>query len=167
MTGTDPYADVWTLVDRGRTPATVRIALILMVLGALAALVGVIITLTNIHHIRSLFEATVPKLEPDKVDSATMVSVIQQVVFNVIRAAVWIGLAYFVRQGRGWARVVATIIAVIGIALTLRGVGGTDDVAPMVVGWVQIVCGALAVILIWLPPSMTWFRPRQVVGFDS
>ena len=167
MTEADPYAGVWAPVDRGPTPTTVRIALVLMLLGALAALVGVVVTLTSIDHIRGLFEATVPKLDPDEVRGATMVSVIQQVVFNVVRAAVWVVLAVFVRQGRGWARVVATLVAVLGIALTLRGIGGGEDLAPMVVGWVQIACGALAVILIWLPPSMAWFRPRQVVGFTD
>lgn len=167
MTGSDPYAGVWTPQDRGPVPSTVRLAVLLMFVGALAALVGVVVTLTNIDHIRELFENTVPKMDPDKVDNATTFAVIEQVVLNVLRATVWVLLALFVRQGRQWARIVSTLVAVLGVALTLRGVGGTEEIGAMIAGWGQIGCGVVAVILIWLPPSMAWFRPRQVVGFAA
>ena len=167
MTGSDPYAGVWTPQDRGPIPTTVRVAVLIMFVGALAALVGIVVTLTNIDHIRQLFEDTVPKMTPDKVDSATTFAIVEQIVLNVLRAAVWVVLALFVRQGRQWARVVSTLVAVLGILLILRGIGGTDEIGATIAGWGQVVCGVLAVILIWLPPSMPWFRPRQVVGFDT
>jgi hypothetical protein len=167
MTGADPYAGVWEPQDRGPVPGTVRIAIVLMFVGALAALVGIIVTLTNVDHIRELFENTVPKMEPDKVDNATTFAIVEQIVLNVLRAAIWVGLALFVRQGRHWARIVSTLVAAVGVLLMLRGIGGTDEVGAMIAGWGQVVCGVLAVVLIWLPPSMDWFRPRQVVGFAA
>jgi hypothetical protein len=166
MTGSDAYADVWTPQDRGPVPGTVRIAVLLMFLGALAALVGIVVTITNIDHIRQLFENTSPKMTPDKAASATTFAVVEQVVLNVLRAAIWVVLALFVRQGRQWARVVSTLLAVLGVLLMLRGVG-PDELGAMISGWGQVACGVLAVILIWLPPSMHWFRPRQVVGFGA
>lgn len=167
MTGSDPYAGVWTPMDRGPVPSTVRIAVLLMFVGALAALVGIVVTLTNADHIRQLFEDTVPKMTPDKIDNATTFAIVQQIVLNVLRAAVWVVLALFVRQGRQWARIVSTLVAVLGVVLILRGIGGTDEVGAMIAGWGQVVCGVVAVVLIWLPPSMPWFRPRQVVGFGA
>jgi hypothetical protein len=166
MTGPDPYAGVWTPQDRGPVPSTVRIAVLLMFLGALAALVGIVVTLTNIDEIRQLFEDTVPKMTPDKVDHATTFAVVEQIVLNVLRAALWVVLALFVRQGRQWARVVSTLLALIGLGLMLRGIG-PDELGAMISGWGQVACGVIAVILIWLPPSMHWFRPRQVVGFGA
>jgi hypothetical protein len=166
MTGSDPYAAVWTPEDRGPLPSTVRVAVLLMFVGALAALVGIVVTLTNVDHIRQLFEDAVPKMSPDKVDHATMFAIVQQIVLNVLRAAFWVVLALFVRQGRQWARVISTLVAVVGLLLTLRGVGG-DEVAAMISGWAQVGCGVVAVVLIWLPTSMSWFRPRQVVGFGA
>jgi hypothetical protein len=167
MSGSDSYAGVWTLDDRGPVPSTVRIAVLLMFVGALAALVGIVVTLANADHIRQLFEDTVPKMTPDKVDNATTFAIVQQIVLNVLRAALWVVLALFVRQGRQWARVVSTLVTVLGVLLILRGIGEVDEVGTLIAGWAQIACGVLAVILIWLPPSMPWFRPRQVVGFDA
>lgn len=167
MTGSDPYAGVWTLQDRGPVPSTVRLAVALMFVGALAALVGIVVTLTNMDHIRELFENTVPKMEPDKIDNATTFAIVEQVVLNVVRAAIWVVLALFVRQGRQWARIVSTLVAVLGVALILRNIGETEEIGAMIAAWGQVVCGVLAVVLIWLPPSMRWFRPRQVVGFAA
>ena len=167
MTGSDPYAGVWEPQDRGPVPNTVRLAVALMFVGAAAALVGIVVTLTNMDHIRELFENTVPKMEPDKIDNATTFAIIQQIVLNVLRAAIWVVLALYVRQGRQWARIVSTLVALLGVGLILRGVGGTEELGANIAGWGQIVCGVLAVVLIWLPPSMAWFRPRQVVGFAA
>jgi drug/metabolite transporter (DMT)-like permease len=167
MTGSDPYAGAWTVRDRGPLPNTLRIAVLLMFVGALAALVGVVVTLTNTDHIRQLFEDTVPKMTPDKIDSATTFAIVQQIVLNVIRAAIWVVLAIFVRQGKQWARILSTLVTIVGVALILRGIGETDELGSAIAGWGQVVCGVLAVILIWLPQSMPWFRPREVVGFDT
>jgi len=167
MTGTDPYAGVWTLQDRGSAPNTVRLAVLLMFIGALAALVGIVVTLTNMDHIRELFENTVPKMEPDKIANATTVAIVEQIVLNALRAAIWVVLAIFVLQGRQWARVVSTLVALLGVGLILRTIGETQEIEALLAGWGQVVCGVLAVVLIWLPPSMRWFRPHQVVGFAA
>lgn len=166
MTGPNPYSGVWTPQDRGPIPTLVRVAVLLMFLGAVAALVGIVVTLTNIDHIHQLFEDTVPKMTPDKVDHATTFTVVEQIVISVLRAAFWVVLALFVHQGRQWARVVSTLVALLGVLLMLRGIG-PDEVGAMISGWGQVACGVVAVILIWLPASMDWFRPRQVVGFDG
>lgn len=61
-------------------------------------------------------------------------------------AIVFVLFALFMRSGRNWARIVLTILTILSL-LNIFSIAGLT----------QLVASAIALILLWLPASRTWF----------
>jgi len=74
------------------------------------------------------------------------------VVFAIIGAALYLLVAFFVRKGKNWARILGTVFA----ALSVLGLFGIPSFAT-----VGTVLGIVAIVLLYLPAAAPYFRKQQ------
>ena len=74
------------------------------------------------------------------------------VVFALIGAALYLLVAFFVRKGKNWARILGTVFA----ALSVLGLFG-----PPSIGTLGTLLGIAAVVLLYLPAAAPYFRGQQ------
>ncbi|MEZ2388442.1 hypothetical protein AB6813_02625 [bacterium RCC_150] len=84
-------------------------------------------------------------------NSLINVLVTMMVIFSVIFAGLYALVAFNVRKGKNWARILGTVFAVISLlGLTQLGIGT-----------VTILLGVAAIVLLYLPGSAPYFRKAQ------
>ncbi|MCP9001133.1 hypothetical protein NFC73_15580 [Pseudarthrobacter sp. RMG13] len=74
------------------------------------------------------------------------------VVFAIIGAGLYALVAFFVRKGKNWARILGTVFA----ALSIFGLFG-----PPSLGTVGTLAGIAAIVLLYLPAAAPYFRKQQ------
>jgi hypothetical protein len=74
------------------------------------------------------------------------------VVFAIIGAGLYLLVAFFVRKGKNWARILGTVFA----ALSVFGLFGVPTLAT-----VGTLLGIAAIVLLYLPASAPYFRKQQ------
>jgi hypothetical protein len=74
------------------------------------------------------------------------------VVFAIIGAGLYLLVAFFVRKGKNWARILGTVFA----ALSIFGLFG-----PPTIGTLGTLLGIAAIVLLYLPTAAPYFRKQQ------
>lgn len=74
------------------------------------------------------------------------------VVFAIIGAALYALVAFFIRKGKNWARVLGTVFA----ALSIFGLFGVPSFATL-----GTLAGIVAIVLLYLPSAAPYFRSQQ------
>ncbi|UTT68938.1 hypothetical protein NMQ03_17235 [Arthrobacter sp. DNA4] len=74
------------------------------------------------------------------------------VVFGIIGAALYLLVAFFIRKGKNWARILGTVFA----ALSVLGLFGIPSLAT-----IGTVLGIAAIVLLYLPAAAPYFRKQQ------
>lgn len=77
------------------------------------------------------------------------------VVFAIISAGLYALVAFFVRKGKNWARILGTVFA----ALSVFGLFGVPSFATL-----GTVAGIAAIVLLYLPGAAPYFRKQQAFG---
>jgi len=77
------------------------------------------------------------------------------VVIALIGAGLYALVAFFVRKGRNWARILGTVFA----ALSIVGLFGMPSI-----GTLGTLAGIAAIVLLYLPASAPYFRKQQAFG---
>ncbi|MFH5878607.1 hypothetical protein [Arthrobacter sp. NA-172] len=87
------------------------------------------------------------------VDTASVIGVIVtvMVIFSVIFAGLYALVAFKVRKGKNWARILGTVFAAISL-LGLTQIG---------MGTITILLGIAAMVMLYLPASAPYFRKAQ------
>ena len=150
-----------------------------MIAGALVTIASTVVSVWLVDHLTVLVErelAADPTLDASFVEGFTSVFEAGMVVFFVLVAVVtvpvWLWMAWKNGQGRAWARVTATCLGALGIAgMISSGAMSAVDyaagelplpstgllVALGLVSVANVLVSALAVVLLWLKPSNTYF----------
>lgn len=142
-------------------PASIRRAVRLMLVGAALSLVGTLVVLTQVDTIRDTIEEDDPSLTASEVDTVVDVTVGATVVAGVIGVGLWLWMAQKNGQGRSWARVVATVLAVLNIVTTLVGVAGGGAAASLGFSLVSIVLAGAILYLLYRPESTRFYELRS------
>ncbi|TLM72388.1 hypothetical protein [Pseudarthrobacter sp. NamB4] len=74
------------------------------------------------------------------------------VVFAIIGLALYLLVAFFVRKGKNWARILGTVFA----ALSVLGLFGPPSIATL-----GTLLGIAAIVLLYLPAAAPYFRRQQ------
>ncbi|WP_050053883.1 heme-copper oxidase family protein [Pseudarthrobacter siccitolerans] len=74
------------------------------------------------------------------------------VVFAIIGAGLYLLVAFFIRKGKNWARILGTVFA----ALSIFGLFGVPSL-----GTLGTLLGIAAIVLLYLPASAPYFRKPQ------
>ena len=95
-------------------PPAIATAVKLMYAGAVLSLIGLIVTLLSLSSLKVELRHEIAKSNPDfttqDLDSLYQVTVGVAVFFGLVGTALWLWMAWKNGQGRGWARVVATVL---------------------------------------------------------
>ncbi|MFZ3453706.1 hypothetical protein [Arthrobacter sp. 7Tela_A1] len=91
-------------------------------------------------------------------DAIISITIVTTIFFAVISIAISLLVALFIRKGHNWARIVATVFAVLGlINLTGAGAGGLVAVTTIL----GVLLPVAAVILLWMKPSTEFFNASK------
>lgn len=155
-------------------PSTVQNAFYLMISGAVLAVIGGVITISETNTIRSQVESRNPAFSTSQVDTTVNVAVGAAVVGIVIYAGLWIWMAFANRAGKNYARITGTVFFGISTLFTLIGLAASAgssvssvkvngfSVVISVLGW---LVGLATVILLWNKQSSPYFKPEQAYGY--
>lgn len=161
-----------------KRPQAVRLAVLLMLVGAAVAVFEMIVLAQNMHELLTRFFAGIaPKPRPldepvvvypwwgISLDTLTnlMTAVIVALALTVVACCLW--LAWMTSQRRNWARILATVLGV-GFAIgwiTLLTAGSMLDVfefspAGTFTVIVPLLVAVPTVILLWTPSSDAFFE---------
>ena len=152
-------------------PKPLDMAVKLMYLGAALTLIGLVYSAFNTGRVRDAIVKSNDKktgsahLSASAVDTAAHILVIVSIVIGVVTMLIWIAMAILNRQGRNWARIVATVLFGLSavsflytvIAVASQG-GGSLSV---VVSVLNFLIGLAAVVLMWRKESSAYYHRRD------
>jgi hypothetical protein len=154
--------------DDSDVPGTVRKAVRLMLYGgALTALVGVFLVIATIADKNALTDSSGKRLTSGELTG----SVVYTLIIYLLQVAVWVLMARMNRAGRGWARWVATALAVLSTIdawSIVNGLRGGETITVLQIVFIVVtlalwIIGASSAILLWRSESSTYIKSRAGV----
>jgi hypothetical protein len=152
--------------DDSDIPGSVRKAVRLMLSGgAVTFVIGVFLVIATVANKNALTDSSGKKISSGELTG----SLVYTLVIYLILVAAWVLMARLNRAGRGWARIVASALAIIStidaysIINGLRG-GQSVTVTDIVyiVGTLAVwIIGVLAVAMLWRTESGAYFKARS------
>jgi hypothetical protein len=157
-----PYPTSGVSIERREpAPSSVLNAVKLMYAGAAITTVAIIVSLLTIDSTRR----AVRKANDHSTLSAHQITqlanfvIVAGIVSSVIAIGLWLWMAWKTGQGRGWARILSSVL--FGLCtldqLSLLKSGVAIGTIFEVVTW---LVGLGAIILLWLSSSSEYFRPQ-------
>lgn len=154
-------------------PSSVSLAEKLMYGGAVITLISGLLSLFGDQDamretLREALEAEGQALSPADLDAAVQLGLVTGIIVAVVGAVLWALMGWLNGKGIGWARIVATILGVLGVLVTLLGLVGSALVPGAAAGGalstvLSILTGIIAlavVVLLWRPDSSAFFAAR-------
>lgn len=144
-------------------PKQVVTATRLMYVGVLLALIGVLVNALSKPAIVSALERTNASRSPgdrlsgDQLQQAAGVTYTGFLVMSAVAVALWLVMAVTNSRGQGWARIVATVLAVMNLLLTI-GMTTRGTPAAAIAEAPTVLVGAAVIWLLWQPASSTFFE---------
>lgn len=140
----------------GGVPQLVNISFWLLIASGIIFVISVLTGLTQLDDpaFRRTFEQQMQTSGASGVTYEDIKSVIAGtlVVFAIIGAGLYLLVAFFIRKGRNWARILGTVFA----ALSVLGLFGVPTFATL-----GTVLGIAAIVLLYLPAAAPYFRKQQ------
>ncbi|PSK99191.1 hypothetical protein CLV30_11893 [Haloactinopolyspora alba] len=144
-------------VSAPEPPPSILNAVKLMYVGAALSLVGVLFAALSTGSIRDAVEESDPNLTESEIDAAANLAIGVAVVVSLLGVALWLWMAVKNKQGRSWARVVATVLGGLNIVFTLFSLGNTAGL-NLVVNLVTVVLAAVILWFLYRPESTEYYR---------
>lgn len=145
--------------SRPPIPPSVTRAVQIMYAGAAASLIGIIIDMTTLSSTKTEIRNHNPGLTATQLDNAEHVAIGIFIVSGLLGAALWFWMAQSCKAGKGWARIVSTVLFAID---TVNVVAGASAVpgggAARIYGIVVWLIGLAAIILLWQRASSAYFK---------
>ena len=140
-------------------PKQVDLGFWLLIAAAVVSAISIPVTLSwmNSDNFRnSLVETSAVAISASELDAIIAFSTALSIFFAVVSIAVAVLVALFVRKGYNWARIVATVFAVLGLfGLANLTTAGSLMAVLTVLG---ILLPVAAVIMLWMKPSTEYFN---------
>lgn len=149
-----------SLQESPEPPQSILNAVRLMYVGAGLSLLGLLFTLASTDSIRDAVEDSDTGLSASEVDAAVNLAIGVGVVVALLGVALWLWMAAKNKQGRSWARTVATILGGLNILFTLFSVLGGNAAGLSLI--VNVVTIALAAVILWF-----LYRPESSEYYAS
>lgn len=154
-------------------PGSVSLAEKLMYAGAAVTLIGGLLSLFTDQDAlresaRDSLEAAGQAVDDASLDAYLQLGMVTGIIFAVIGAALWALMGWLNGKGIGWARIVATVLGVLGVLITVVGLFGSALVPGAMAGGalsmvLSVLTGIIAlavVVLLWRPDASAFFAAR-------
>jgi hypothetical protein len=147
-------------------PSSVRTAVLLMRVGAVVSLLSLVATLLTLSSLKSQIRdqlvSSDRQVSDSMVDAAYGTAIVFSVVLALIGVGLWLWMAWKNGQGRGWARIVATVLGGLNVLLTLISVvSGNATTLALVLSLVNLVLAVVILVLLWKKESSAFFASRR------
>ncbi|MFJ4209690.1 hypothetical protein ACIPY2_14655 [Paenarthrobacter sp. NPDC089675] len=143
-----------------RVPQLVNISFWMILAAGVLTLIGIPLTIALLNSsegqamIQQALDGQGSRSSDISVSSIVGVAITFVVIISLIMAGLYALVAFKVRQGKNWARILGTVLAAISL-LGLSQIG---------VGTITILLGVAAIVLLYLPASAPYFRKQQAFG---
>ena len=142
--------------DRGPAPASVQNAVRLIWASVALSVLGAVLSFVMLDDlIDTVLEGT-NELTRDQARVGIIGSVVVGVVIGVALAAL---LAVFIGRGANWARIVWTVLAVLGLVFSLPAIGNQPPIA-LVQQLVGLALTVAILVLLYRPESNRYFTKK-------
>jgi hypothetical protein len=144
-------------------PQSIQRAVLLMRVGAALSVLSILVTLLTRDSLRTQVTSTLRKsntaLTADQIDSAVSIGLITAVVVGLISVGLWLWMASANGKGRGWARIVATVLGVLSVLSLLTSlVQGQLTTLNLVVSLISVVVAVVILVLLWRRESSAYYE---------
>lgn len=142
-------------------------------LSVVSAVLGLAEIGSTIDRTRAQLEVKNPGIwNQDHVNELVHIAVASAIIAAVVDVLLWLWMAWKIRAGRHWARVLSTVffgIAAVGQltggVVTFAGAGDSSarissTVPQLIVGWISILVGLYAMVMFWHKSNAHFFRPQ-------
>lgn len=133
--------------------------------GALLQLLGIPLILTTGDELRSemekQFRETGESVDQGTIDGFVNIFLGVSAVFGLIFVGLWLLIALFTGKGKGWARIVGSVLFGIYVVMTLSSLVGASADLSLVVNLLGLVAGAVATFFLWQKDSTAWFQAHK------
>jgi len=124
------------------------------------SLVNIVVTLLTVDSIKEQVRTASPTRDQSMVDTAAGLTIGVAVVFGIIGIGVWILLAFTVRAGKNWARIVTFVFAVLGLLSGLASFARPSSVFSHLLLLVAVAIDIALIVLLTRGPSAEFFRRK-------
>lgn len=150
--------------DRQGRPATeppqaIKTAVTIVWAVLALALLSTILTFVYLDELVSA--AAGPDLTSAQESAARTGAIVGSIVGFLLFGALWAILAIFLRKGANWARIVLTILAVLGLVFGAFGLLAGQPATLLVLGVVQLALYAALVYFMWRRESTAYINAPQ------
>ncbi|WP_151524764.1 hypothetical protein [Serinicoccus kebangsaanensis] len=155
-------------------PGPVGLAEKLMYAGGAISLIGALLSLTGNQdavrqQVQEQLESMGQEATPEAVDSAVALGTTFGLVFGVIFAGLWFLIGFFNGKGKGWARIVATILGALNVISFVVGLAGTSmmpgatggGALNLIVSLISAAIAAAVIFLLWRKESSAYFASTR------
>ncbi|MDO9379448.1 MAG: hypothetical protein Q7T56_11425 [Nocardioidaceae bacterium] len=145
-------------------PASITWAVRLLVVGGVISLISLVVGLLTAGdqrgEVADQLEGQGTDASPEIVDAAFALGIGAAIVFGLVGAVLWFWMAWKNGQGRGWARILATVLGGLNLLLTggtLLVPGAGIGLVEVIVSVVTVLVGVAVLILLWRPESSRFY----------
>ncbi|MGG5175210.1 hypothetical protein ACQQCD_09345 [Pseudarthrobacter sp. J1763] len=139
---------------KGPVPQKVNLAFWLIIAAGVLSLIGAIVAGASANTAagrEALANQMGAQGDPETINSVLSAVAPMLIVFGIIGLGLYVLVAFFVRKGANWARILGTVFAVLSLSYLGSGL----------IYILSMVLGIAAIVLIWLKDSAPWFRKQQ------
>jgi hypothetical protein len=155
---TPPKAQPLPAPELEPMPRTVRNAVRLMYAGAVFSAIDLIVSIVTAGQVSTAIQSDNPHWTHARVENAAHSEITASVVIWLVTIGFWVVMARTNQAGRGWARIVATVLCVLS---TLSFAEAVIEPAALVSKLVYLplwAVGVGAVIYLWRPATTEYIR---------
>ena len=148
--------DVGAQPTKPKAPVPVKIAFWIWIVTAALMVISAVLTVLSKNDILN----TVRKNPPKGLDASQLESYANEVVtiiaaISIIFAAFYAVMAWAMLKGKNWARITLTVVAVVGVVITLfSGISSYFNL-------IGLLLALLGLILVYLPQSSEFFNAAK------
>ncbi|HEX6234480.1 MAG TPA: hypothetical protein VFZ63_15240 [Jiangellaceae bacterium] len=160
------YAPYGQPMAKPEPPASILQAVRLMYAGAVLSLLWTLLQPTQRDTVRDALGNPDAEVTAEDLDTFVNVAIGFAVAIGLITVGLWILMARTNRDGKTWARVVATVLGAIGILGGLRGMLQADDsIGLLIINLTLVVLAVWIIVLLYRRESSDYYnavsqRPR-------
>lgn len=145
-------------------PQPLLTAVKLMLAGAVLSLISILLSFTMKDEIRNaVIEANnkqtgTKKLDASGIDAAVTFAMVAGVVIGLIGVGLWLWMARANKNGKKWARIVATVLCVLSVLSFVSSVSqGTAPGLSLVISALITLVGIAAAVLLWNKANRAYY----------
>ena len=146
--------------QRGERPPSVENAVRLMFTIAAISIISTIVTLVTRSDLKKRIEKANPDVSSSRLDSLLNDAIAIGVVIGLVFLVLYVWLAFQVRAGKNWARIVTWVFAGLGVLGALGSLASTETPISRVLSLISGIIDVVIIVLLAQGASNRYFKPR-------